>query len=169
MIPTEGMSNERRRQIQQVFHAALQQEPEHREPFLAAACQDDEELRRQVRALLTESGPTFSVDKTDRAEADELEERTALMPGERLGPYHIVGPLGQGGMGKVYRPVDTRLDRAVAIKISAEEFSKRFEREARTISALNHPHICTLYDIGSLPSGSGYMVTELVEGETLRD
>ena len=72
-------------------------------------------------------------------------------------------------MGKVYRAVDTRLGRAVAIKISAEEFSKRFEREARTISALNHPHICTLYDIGSLPSGSGYMVTELVEGETLRD
>ena len=100
---------------------------------------------------------------------EELETRTVLAPGARLGPYHIVSPLGEGGMGKVYRAVDTRLGRAVAIKISAEEFSKRFEREARTISALNHPHICTLYDIGSLPSGSGYMVTELVEGETLRD
>jgi eukaryotic-like serine/threonine-protein kinase len=86
-----------------------------------------------------------------------------------LGPYRVLSLLGEGGMGKVYRAVDTRLGRAVAIKVSAEEFSKRFEREARTISALNHPHICTLYDIGSLPSGSSYMVTELVEGETLRD
>jgi serine/threonine protein kinase len=72
-------------------------------------------------------------------------------------------------MGKVFRALDTRLDRAVAIKISAEQFGQRFEREARVISALNHPHICTLYDVGSLPSGSGYMVTELIEGETLRD
>jgi serine/threonine protein kinase len=164
------MNTERRRQIEQLYHAALQQEAEHRESFLAAACQDDEELRRQVADLLTQSGSTLSVvDQTAREETEGLETRTVLAPGARLGPYHIVSPLGEGGMGKVYRAVDTRLGRAVAIKISAEEFSKRFEREARTISALNHPHICTLYDIGSLPSGSGYMVTELVEGETLRD
>ena len=72
-------------------------------------------------------------------------------------------------MGKVYRAVDNRLGRSVAIKISTQQFSTRFEREARAISALNHPNICTLFDVGSLPSGSGYMVTELVEGETLRD
>lgn len=72
-------------------------------------------------------------------------------------------------MGKVYRAVDTRLGRAVAIRISSEAFSKRFEREARAISALNHPNICTFYDVGSLPSGAAYMVTERVEGETLRD
>ena len=100
---------------------------------------------------------------------ERLETTTMLAPGARLGPYEIVSPLGEGGMGKVYRAVDTRLSRTVAIKISAEEFSHRFEREARTISRLNHPHICTLYDIGSLPSGSGYMVTELVDGKTLRD
>jgi serine/threonine protein kinase len=100
---------------------------------------------------------------------ERLKTRTILAPGAQLGPYQIVSLLGEGGMGKVYRAVDTRLGRTVAIKISAEEFSKRFEREARTISALNHPNICTLYDIGSLPSGSGYMVTELVDGETLRD
>ena len=100
---------------------------------------------------------------------ERLETTTMLALGAKLGPYEIVSLLGEGGMGKVYRAVDTRLSRTVAIKISAEEFSHRFEREARTISALNHPHICTLYDIGSLPSGSGYMVTEFVEGETLRD
>jgi serine/threonine protein kinase len=72
-------------------------------------------------------------------------------------------------MGEVFRGTDTRLGRPVAIKISAEEFSGRFEREARAISALNHPHICTLYDVGTLPSGSGYLVTELVEGESLSD
>ena len=88
----------------------------------------------------------------------------SLAPGARLGPYQILGLLGEGGMGKVYRGLDTRLDRAVAIKISDEQFSNRFEREARAISALNHPHICTLYDVGP-----NYMVTELVEGETLRD
>src|ERR1700681_2713516 len=89
-----------------------------------------------------------------------------LTPGARLGPYQILGPLGEGGMGKVYRGLDTRLDRAVAVKIAAEQFSKHFEREARAISALNHPNVCTLYDVGLLPSGSIYMVTELVEGET---
>src|SRR5262245_58817447 len=95
--------------------------------------------------------------------------RAALAPGDRLGPYQIAGPLGAGGMGRVYRALDKRLGRAVAIKIAEEQFSKRFEREARAISALNHPHICTLYDVGSLASGAAYMVTELVEGETLGD
>lgn len=92
-----------------------------------------------------------------------------ISPGDSLGPYEIISPIGEGGMGKVYRAVDTRLDRSVAIKISIQQFSKRFEREARAISALNHPYICTLYDVGALPSGAGFIVTELVEGETLRD
>ncbi|HUS05115.1 MAG TPA: serine/threonine-protein kinase [Bryobacteraceae bacterium] len=164
------MKTERRRQIEQLYRAALQQEEEQRESFLATACRDDEELHRQVANLLTQSGLTLAlVDQSAREETEGHETPTVLEAGTKLGPYHIVGPLGEGGMGKVYRAVDTRLGRAVAIKISAEEFSKRFEREARTISALNHPQICTLYDIGSLPSGFGYMVTELVEGETLRD
>ena len=93
----------------------------------------------------------------------------AVNAGTQLGPYHIERLLGKGGMGEVFRGTDTRLGRPVAIKISAEEFSGRFEREARVIAALNHPHICTLYDVGTLPSGAGYLVTELVEGETLRD
>ena len=87
-----------------------------------------------------------------------------LSTGDKLGPYEILGPIGTGGMGDVYKARDTRLDRTVATKVSKADFSQRFEREARAISALNHPHICTLYDVGSLPSGAGYMVTELVEG-----
>ena len=85
-----------------------------------------------------------------------------LTPGDKLGPYEIAAPIGKGGMGEVYRATDTRLSRAVAIKVSSREFNDRFEREARAISALNHPNICTLYDIGP-----NYLVMELVEGELL--
>ncbi len=89
---------------------------------------------------------------------------TEFLPGARLGPYEIIGPLGAGGMGQVYKARDTRMGRMVAIKVSFERFSGRFEREVRAISALNHPNICTLYDIGP-----NYLVMELVEGESLSD
>jgi len=96
----------------------------------------------------------------------------ALAPGTHLGPYEILDPLGAGGMGEVYRARDTRLDRTVAIKILPAQFSsdpvrkQRFEREAKTISSLNHPHICVLHDVGS-QDGIAYLVMECVEGETL--
>src|SRR5262245_27926173 len=86
-----------------------------------------------------------------------------LNAGSCLGPYEIISSIGAGGMGEVYKARDTRLGREVAVKVAAEEFSERFEREARAISALNHPHICTLYDVGP-----NYLVMELVEGTTLR-
>ena len=95
-----------------------------------------------------------------------------LAPGTQLGPYEITAPLGAGGMGEVYRARDTRLNRAVAVKILPAQFStdpvrkQRFEREAKTISSLNHPHICVLYDVGS-QDGVDYLVMECVEGETL--
>jgi eukaryotic-like serine/threonine-protein kinase len=96
----------------------------------------------------------------------------SLAPGTRLGPYEIVGPLGAGGMGEVYRAKDTRLGRDVAVKIlpihlsQNPEVRERFEREARAISSLNHPHICTLYDIGR-EGDADYFVMELLEGESL--
>jgi serine/threonine protein kinase len=168
------MNPERWRQIEQLYHSVLQREPEHRAAFLAAASGDDEELRREVEFLLAQSGSTGGLIDRPAWEAatdlaDSIDTSTILAAGMRLGPYQILGPLGEGGMGTVYRGLDTRLNRAVAIKFSSEHFSRRFEREARIISALNHPHICTLYDVGAMPSGSSYMVTELVEGETLRD
>ena len=86
-----------------------------------------------------------------------------LSPGDKLGPYEILAPLGAGGMGEVYRARDPRLNRDVAIKISRERFSDRFEREARAVAALNHPHVCTLFDIGP-----DYLVLEYVEGKPLR-
>ena len=85
-----------------------------------------------------------------------------LKPGDGLGPYRVDALIGKGGMGEVYRGTDTRLGRSVAIKISAREFSDRFEREAKAISSLNHPNVCTLYDVGQ-----NYLVMEFVEGDTL--
>src|SRR5215470_11457013 len=86
----------------------------------------------------------------------------ALSVGDELGPYEIVAPIGTGGMGEVWKARDTRLDRFVAIKTSHTRFSDRFEREARAIAALNHPHVCSLYDVGP-----DYLVMEYVEGERL--
>ena len=186
------MTPERYQRVVELFHAALELEPGARSAFLSQACASDEELRQEVEAMLAadaksrgfldqppddlaaaamRAGGSGSV--IDRpaweAAADLLDARTVVTPGTRLGPYEILDPLGEGGMGTVYRGLDTRLNRPVAVKFSSEQFSQRFEREARVISALNHPHICTLYDVGAMPSGSSFMVTELVEGETLRD
>src|SRR5580692_9280913 len=97
-----------------------------------------------------------------------------LAPGTKLGPYEILSPLGAGGMGEVYRARDTRLDRSVAVKIlpahlSADPARKlRFEREAKTVSALNHPNICSLFDVGS-QNGTDFLVMECIEGESLAD
>ncbi|MBL8295029.1 MAG: serine/threonine protein kinase, partial [Bryobacterales bacterium] len=91
-----------------------------------------------------------------------------LSAGDKLGPYEVLAPLGAGGMGEVYRARDTRLGRTVAVKVlpdhiaQREESRGRFEREARAVASLNHPHICVLHDIGP-----NYMVLELIEGETL--
>src|SRR3954466_2881809 len=95
-----------------------------------------------------------------------------LASGTRLGPYEIVGPLGAGGMGEVYRARDTRLDRTVALKVLPQESSAspdaaaRFEREARAISRFSHRHICQLHDVGN-ENGTAFLVMELVDGETL--
>ncbi len=87
----------------------------------------------------------------------------ALPIGTRLGPYEITAPLGAGGMGEVYKARDTRLNRIVAIKVSREQFSERFEREAHAVAALNHSNICTLHDVGP-----NYLVMEYIEGTPLR-
>src|SRR5882762_6965506 len=97
----------------------------------------------------------------------------ALTSGSRLGPYEIVAPLGAGGMGEVYRARDMRLGRDVAVKVLRESLAsgtvwERFEREARAASALNHPNICAVYDVGE-SEGRPYLVMELLEGQTLRD
>src|SRR5438067_1139011 len=86
-----------------------------------------------------------------------------LSPGQKLGPHEILAQIGAGGMGEVWKARDTRLDRIVAIKVSKEQFSARFEHESRAVAALNHPHICQIYDVGP-----NYLVMEFVEGAELK-
>ena len=148
------MDPERWRRIEALYHSVLEQEPADRSSYLAAACRDDGDLRDEVASLLAQRDSSVPLVESTPSSTTENEERTRSLPalarGELLGHYRIASVLGEGGMGRVYRATDTRLGRAVAIKVSAEEFSNRFEREARAISSLNHPHICTLHDIGQI-------------------
>src|SRR5258708_5941099 len=141
------MTPSRWQQTDELYHAALACEQGEREALLARA---DPELRREVESLLAQQSSATPLDHPAWEGAASLLGSTvaSLTPGTRLGPYKIEGPLGSGGMGDVFRATDTRLGRWVAIKTSQEQFSARFDREARAISSLNHPHICTLYDVG---------------------
>ncbi len=161
------MTPSRWQEIERVYQAALERVAGERAAFLTEACRGDAELRREVESLLASGSAkpgapegAARVGVTGLTVADPTV--TALTPGTQLGPYQIEGTLGKGGMGEVFRGVDTRLGRAVAIKTSQEQFSERFSREARVIASLNHPNICTLYDVGP-----NYLVMELCEGETL--
>jgi eukaryotic-like serine/threonine-protein kinase len=153
------MTPERWLRVKEVLNGALQVGGEERAEFLGRACQTDPSLRVEVDALLA-SAPGVAEEFLKSAPP----YGTQLAKGSRLGPYEIDSLAGMGGMGQVYRARDTRLGRAVAIKVYLEPLQARFEREARAISALNHPNICTLYDIGP-----DYLVMELVEGQSLAD
>jgi Tol biopolymer transport system component/predicted Ser/Thr protein kinase len=152
------MNEERLRQIEELYQSAREREPGERSAFLAEASRGDEELRRKVELLLAQDA---SSDDTSSLLGQPGNAR--LTPGMQIGPYKIEALLGAGGMGEVYRAVDTRLKRTVAIKVAKENFGERFEREARAIAALNHPNICTLYDVGP-----NYLVMELIEGKPLK-
>jgi eukaryotic-like serine/threonine-protein kinase len=145
------MPPERWQQVDQLYHAALEDR--------AVLDTADPELRREVESLLAQPSAPLSRLAVDLFADPTI---TQLAAGAQLGPYRIEAPIGAGGMGEVCRAVDTRLGRKVAIKTIHRKFSDRFEREAKAISALNHPHICTLHDVGP-----DYLVMELVEGETL--
>src|ERR1051325_5304721 len=140
------------RQIEGLYHAALERPAEERAAFVQQACGSDDVLRQEVESLLARDGltggPIDSPAWKESASVAQSDAGPQLAPGTELGPFKILGALGAGGMGAVYRATDSRLSRSVAIKVSHERFSGRFEREARAISALNHPHICTLYDVG---------------------
>jgi tetratricopeptide (TPR) repeat protein/predicted Ser/Thr protein kinase len=156
------MTPERFQQIEELYHAARGRTAEERAALLA---QTDPELRREIESLLEERSGDEFLDRPVIQNAPELVEDatvTEISAGLCLGPYRIESKLGEGGMGEVFRAIDTRLGRAVALKTTHERFSARFEREARAISSLNHPNICAIYDVGP-----NYFVMELVEGETI--
>ncbi|MCA1561195.1 MAG: serine/threonine protein kinase, partial [Acidobacteria bacterium] len=172
-------SSDRWLHVKAIFEATLERPPADRGAFLVDASAGDEDVRRQVERLLTqhaEAGASTRVQDAAALVRTELTRTSAsseLAPGTRLGPYEIVGLLGAGGMGEVYRARDPRLGREVAIKVlpavlsSDRDRLRRFKQEARAVAALNHPNIVAIHDIGAYVDAP-YVVMELLEGATMR-
>ena len=157
------MTPERWKRLEEIFHAARSQDFGVRAAYVAGVCQDDEQLRLQIESLLAHGEILSDLESDVRLSAAP----TAVAAASMIGPYRIEERLDAGGMGVVYRALDTRLGRQVAIKIGFAQFSDRFHREARTVASLNHVNVCTLHDIGSTPEIPGYLVMEFIEGSTL--
>ena len=162
-------------QVQDLFHAALEREPQDRFVFLDEACCGNESLRKEVARLISahEKEDHFIDSPAYVAAGEVLADGQNLEPGETLGHYQIRSVLGAGGMGEVYLADDMRLNRKVALKLLPPGSTinpdrvRRFEREARAASALNHPNLVTIYEIGKSNSAH-FIVTEFVDGKTLR-
>ncbi len=166
--------------VKALFHSALDRPPGERAAFLERACPDNRELLTEVESLLAQAGDDVFLERPAGQSAEQspgsrsrpATPPSALKAGQRLGPYEVLGLLGAGGMGEVYRARDARLERDVALKLLPHD---RFEdatgrarliREARAAASLNHPCICTIYEVGE-EAGQTYLAMELVDGEPL--
>jgi tetratricopeptide (TPR) repeat protein len=175
------MNPDRWRQIGQLYHTALELEPEARAAFLDGACGDDAELRAEVESLLqARQHADGFIDGKVAGVVAEMAGRlqTTSLVGRSFGHYQALSLIGEGGMGRVYLAEDTRLGRKVALKLLPAAFTqdqervRRFKQEARAASSLNHPNILTIHEIGEAPTAEGgahYIVSEFVTGETLRE
>ena len=168
------MKPDRWQDIERIYNAALEREPDSRGAFLQQACGGDEALRRDVESLLGyEPEPTSHLGApVRRVLADKIAEGGGELTGRQMGNYKVLSRLGAGGMGEVYLAQDTRLGRKVAIKFLAPELAgderarRRLLREARSIAALDHPNICPIYEVAE-EDGTRFIVMQYVEGETL--
>ena len=167
-----SLSPARWQQIARVYELVIDGEPSGRDAFLSEACSGDETLRREVEALLRRDAAGMVLDRPVWATAAVLfEDGSGVAAGTMLGPYRVERLLGAGGMGEVFRAIDSRLSRPVAIKVlpagvASPHMRARFAREARAVAALAHPHICTLYDVGCQDEVD-FLVMEYLDGETL--
>jgi eukaryotic-like serine/threonine-protein kinase len=162
--------------VEQLFEEALELSAEERRVFLDRECLGQAALRKRVEALLEENDRAKGFLSEPRyglgAHCGELAPRQALPNGTRLGHYTVIGPLGSGGMGEVFRAMDTNLHRDVAVKVLRPDLAgdargvARFRREARALAALNHPNICTIYEIGE-QDGRVFIAMEFLEGKNL--
>src|ERR1017187_5324528 len=169
-MPAKGiaMTPGRWRQVKQLYQSAAERPSEQRDAFLTEACAGDDALRREVERMLRHDTGDGPLDRP----AWDGSPLSGLSEGAQLGPYQILEAIGAGGMGRVYKARDTRLRREVALKVLPPEHfadpghKQRLMREARAASALNHPGIVTVYEIGS-DRGVDYIAMELVEGQSL--
>ena len=172
------MSPERWQRIEPLYYDALERPAPERAAWLAEACANDEALRHEVENLLSsnEAASSFLVDPAWKVEAKALAVAPLIeITGTQLSHYRILEKIGAGGMGEVYLAHDEKLERKVALKTLPPQFShdqarlQRFVREAKAASALNHPNIITIYEIGESAAGEPpFIVTEYIEGATLR-
>jgi serine/threonine protein kinase len=161
--------------VDEVFHAALSRDPDRRAEFIVEACRGDQMLLKEVESLIKshEQADSFIESPASDLAADMLASGQHKVEGTLIGPYRILNLLGVGGMGEVYLAEDIRLGRRVALKVLPPHFTdnperlQRFEQEARAASMLNHPNIVTVHEIGQL-GGAHFIVTEFIEGQTLR-
>jgi serine/threonine-protein kinase len=166
---------ERWRRVERLYHEALELPPAERAAFLRDACGSDTRLRQEVEALVSVAPDAEKFLEPHRvAIVSDVHVTAGALAGRQIGPYLVTSLLGVGGMGEVYRATDTRLGRDVAMKVLPVAAStnpdqlRRFEQEARAAAALNHTNILAVFDVGT-HDGTPYLITELLEGETLRD
>ena len=171
------MTPDRWQEVERLFHAALERPAKQRAAFLESTCSGDVALREEVETLLL-----IDAQEDDAVEALPsivaagwaAQKQSRGLTGQVIGRYKILGALGAGGMGEVYLAEDATLSRKVALKLLPSQFTqdpdrlRRFAQEARTASALNHPNIITIYEIGEW-GNSPFIATEYIEGETLRE
>jgi hypothetical protein len=177
------VTSDRRQDVLRLYHLSLARDPHDRRDFLDEACAGHEDLRAEIEAPLAQEPPSdFLPSPTDMTPSGSQSGSATAAPfgagqvhfdpGASLGPYRIDAPVGAGGMGEVFRATDTRLNRSVAIKVLRAgialdpQVRLRFDREAKAVAALTHPHICTLYDVGR-HEDVDFLVMEYIEGETL--
>jgi len=172
------ITHDRWQRIKAIFNSAQDRPPAERTDFLNEVCRDDPSVREEVEALLTADAGNddfLSSPAYEFAAGMLADEPSEFLAGQKIGRFEILCSLGAGGMGQIYLAHDGNLGRKIALKLIAREFATdtrrvhRFEQEARAASALNHPNVCVIHDIGRTETGRHFIAMEYIQGITLRD